>query len=166
MFLRELAQAAVSVPWIVLFFDAYERTSLVLDRWLRDVMTTARYGALTSRVVVVTAGQYALDAAGWGEFADVVTDWPLGNFTEAETRGLLRNKGVVAEPVVREVLRLSGGLPVLVSTLAAGRPTEPGGVKDPSATAVEAFLKWEQDPLLVGRNPCVPRRSLPSPARR
>ncbi|MCZ4604424.1 tetratricopeptide repeat protein [Streptomyces sp. Lzd4kr] len=147
VFLRELAQAAVSVPWIVLFFDAYERTALVLDRWLRDVMTTARYGALTSRVVVVTAGQYALDAAGWGEFADVVTDWPLRNFTEAETRGLLRNKGVVSEPVVREVLRLSDGLPVLVSTLAAGRPTEPGGVKDPSATAVEGFLKWEQDPV-------------------
>lgn len=147
VFLRELAQAAVSVPWIVLFFDAYERTALVLDRWLRDVMTTTRYGALTSRVVVVTAGQYSLDAAGWGEFADVVTDWPLGNFTEAETRGLLRNKGVVAEPVVREVLRLSDGLPVLVSTLAANRPTEPGGVKDPSATAVEGFLKWEQDPL-------------------
>lgn len=147
VFLRELAEAAASVPWIVLFFDAYERTAPVLDSWLRDVMTTTRYGALTSRVVVVTAGQYALNAAGWGEFADVIADWPLGNFTEAEARGLLRNKGVVSEPVVREVLRLSGGLPVLVSTLAAGRPMEPGRVNDPSATAVEGFLKWEQDPV-------------------
>lgn len=147
VFLQELTQAAASVPWIVLFFDAYERTALVLDRWLRDVMTTTRYGALTSRVIVVTAGQYALDAARWGEFTDVITDWPLRNFTEAETRGLLWNKGVVSEPVVREVLRLSDGLPVLVSTLAAGRPTEPGRVNDPSATAVEGFLKWEQDPV-------------------
>ncbi|WP_406376270.1 tetratricopeptide repeat protein [Streptomyces sp. NBC_00647] len=147
VFLRELAEAVASVPWIVLFFDAYERTAPVLDDWLRDVMTTTRYGALTSRVVVVTAGQYAINAAGWGDFASVIADWPLGNFTEAEARKLLRNKGVVSEPVVREVLRLSGGLPVLVSTLAAGRPTEPDRVKDPSATAVEGFLKWEQDPV-------------------
>ncbi|MEU5893867.1 tetratricopeptide repeat protein [Streptomyces sp. NPDC047461] len=147
VFLRELAVAAGSVPWIVLFFDAYERTAPVLDHWLRDVMTTTRYGALSSRVVVVTAGQHALDTVKWGEFAEVITEWSLGNFTEAQTRGLLRNKGVVAEPVVREVLRLSGGLPVLVSTLAAGRPTELGHLNDPSATAVEGFLKWEQDPV-------------------
>ncbi|MFC8193922.1 tetratricopeptide repeat protein [Streptomyces sp. NPDC057298] len=147
VFLRELADAAGSVPWIVLFFDAYERTAPFLDSWLRDVMTTTRYGTLVSRVVVVTAGQYPLHAARWGEFADALTDWPLGNFTEAQTRGLLRNKGVVCEPVVREVLRLSGGLPVLVSTLAAGRPTEPGHLNDPSTTAVEGFLKWERDPV-------------------
>ncbi|MFJ8936450.1 tetratricopeptide repeat protein [Streptomyces sp. NPDC102365] len=147
VFLRELTEAAGSVPWIVLFFDAYEKTAPVLDRWLRDVMTTTRYGVLASRVVVVTAGQHALNAVGWGEFAEVIAEWPLGNFTEAQTRGLLQNKGVVSEPVVREVLRLSDGLPVLVSTLVAGGPTELGHLNDPSTTAVEGFLKWEQDPV-------------------
>lgn len=147
VFLQELSDTAASVPWIVLFFDTYERTAPFLDGWLRDLMTTSRYGDLSSRVIVVTAGQYGLDAAGWGGFTEVVEDWPLEHFTEAEARGLLTKKGVVSEPVVREVLRLSGGLPVLVSTLAASKPTDPGSVSDPSSTAVERFLKWEQDPL-------------------
>ncbi|MFK4065977.1 tetratricopeptide repeat protein [Streptomyces sp. NPDC029674] len=145
--LKELAQAAKAVPWIVLFFDTYERTAPFLDGWLHEVMTTDRHGALPAKVVVVTAGQQPFDTARWGGYADYVTDVPLGPFTEQESRGLLAGKGVVAEPVVEEVLRLSGGLPVLVSTLAENRPADPCDVGDPSATAVERFLKWEQDPV-------------------
>ncbi|WP_244177439.1 tetratricopeptide repeat protein [Streptomyces atriruber] len=145
--LRELAQAARTVPWIVLFFDTYERTAPFLDGWLHEVMTTARHGALSAKVVVVTAGQQPFDTARWGGYADYVTDIALDPFTEEESRSLLAGKGVVAEPVVEEVLRLSGCLPVLVSTLAENRPADPGDVGDPSATAVERFLKWEQDPV-------------------
>ncbi|MEV7341521.1 tetratricopeptide repeat protein [Streptomyces sp. NPDC093544] len=146
--LAELADAADAAPWIVLFFDTYERTGPFLDGWLHDVMTTDRYrGSLPANTVVVTAGQRAFDTGRWGGFADFVTDLPLGPFTEAEARGLLAGKGVVAEPVVEEVLRLTGGLPVLVSTLAEARPADPDDVGDPSATAVERFLKWEQDPV-------------------
>ncbi len=145
--LRELAQAARAVPWIVLFFDTYERTAPFLDGWLHEVMTTARHGALSAKVVVVTAGQQPFDTARWGGYADYVTDIALDPFTEEESRSLLAGKGVVAEPVVEEVLRLSGCLPVLVSTLAENRPADPGDVGDPSATAVERFLKWEQDPV-------------------
>ncbi|MEU7061030.1 tetratricopeptide repeat protein [Streptomyces sp. NPDC046197] len=144
--LRELSDAATAVPWLVLLFDAYERTGPFLDGWLHEVMTTDRYGALTPTVVVVTAGQRRFDTARWGGFADFMTDVPLGPFTETEARGLLADKGVLAEPVVEEVLRLSGGLPVLVSTLAETRPADPDDVGDPSATAVERFLKWERDP--------------------
>jgi len=50
---------------------------------------------------------------------------------------------VVAESVVREVLRLSGGLPILVSTLAAN----PGAAGKANATAVERFLAGESDPV-------------------
>lgn len=146
--LTELADAADAAPWLVLFFDTYERTGPFLDGWLHDVMTTDRYGgSLPANTVVVTAGQRAFDTARWGGFADFVTDLPLGPFTEAEARGLLADRGVVAEPVVEEVLRLTGGLPVLVSTLAEARPADPDDVGDPSATAVERFLKWEQDPV-------------------
>ncbi|MFH8609344.1 tetratricopeptide repeat protein [Streptomyces sp. NPDC018029] len=145
--LKELAQASKSVPWIVLFFDTYERTAPFLDGWLHEVMTTERHGALPAKVVVVTAGQQPFDTARWGGYADYMADVPLGPFTEEESRGLLAGKGVVAEPVVEEVLRLSGGLPVLVSTLAENRPADPDDVGDPSATAVERFLKWEQDPV-------------------
>ena len=131
------------VPWIALFFDTYERTGPFLDGWLRDLITTERYGSLPAQVVVTTAGQRPFDPNRWADCVDFVTDLPLAPFTETEARQLLTAKGVVDEEVVREVLRLSGRLPVLVSTLAEN----PGAVDDPSATAVERFLKWEQDPV-------------------
>ncbi|MFE9097207.1 tetratricopeptide repeat protein [Streptomyces sp. NPDC007264] len=146
----ELSEAASAVPWIVLFFDTYERTGPFLDGWLHEVMTTDRYGALPGTVVVVTAGQRPFDTARWGGFRDFVADVPLGPFTESEARGLLADKGVRDEPVVAEVLRLTGGLPVLVSTLAQTRPADPEDVGDPSADAVERFLRWEQDPVRRG----------------
>ncbi|MEV0317107.1 tetratricopeptide repeat protein [Streptomyces sp. NPDC050658] len=145
--LTELAGAAESAPWIVLFFDTYEITAPILDGWLHEVMTTERYGALPPNVVVVTAGRGPVDVARWGGHADFIADVPLGPFTELEARWLLANKGVEAEPVVEEVLRLTGGLPVLVSMLAEGRPADLDDVTDPSATAVERFLKWEADPV-------------------
>ncbi|MCX4434639.1 tetratricopeptide repeat protein [Streptomyces mirabilis] len=145
--LDELAGVAAEAPWLVLIFDTYERTAPLLDGWLHDVMTTDRHGALPANVVVVTAGQRPLDTARWGGLADFVADVPLAPFTAAETRGLLADRGVVAEPVVEEVLRLTGGLPVLVSTLAESRPGAPDDIGDPSATAVERFLKWERDPV-------------------
>ncbi|WP_037859380.1 tetratricopeptide repeat protein [Streptomyces sp. NRRL S-340] len=146
--LGELAEIASQVPWIVLFFDTYEMTAPFLDGWLHDVMATDRYaGSLPANVVVVTAGQRRLDPVRWSDFADFVQDVVLGPFTEAEARGLLAAKGVVAEPVVEEVIRLTGGLPVLVSTLAETRPAGREEVDDPSETAVERFLKWEQDPV-------------------
>ncbi|MCZ0988674.1 hypothetical protein O1M54_28610 [Streptomyces diastatochromogenes] len=126
--LDELSDITSSVPWLVLFFDTYERTGPYLDGWLHELMTTDRYGALPADVIVVTAGQRPFDTARWGGFADFMTDVPLGPFTEAEARGLLADRGVVAEPVVEEVLRLSGGLPVLVSTLAEARPADPDDV--------------------------------------
>ncbi|MEV6590259.1 tetratricopeptide repeat protein [Streptomyces acidicola] len=145
--LREVREVAVDVPSIVLFLDTYERTGPVLDRWLHDVLATDRYGEVPDNLVVVTSGQYPLDTVRWGDVADFVTDLPLEPFTEAEARGLLADRGVVAEPVVAEVLRLTGGLPVLVSTLAQARPVEVDDVGDPSVTAVDRFLKWEQDPV-------------------
>ncbi|MFH8339979.1 tetratricopeptide repeat protein [Streptomyces sp. AM6-12] len=145
--LEELESAASAVPWIVLFFDTYERTGPFLGNWLHDLMTTDRYGNLPANVIVVTAGQQPFDRARWGGFADFMTEIPLGPFTEAETRGLLADRGVVAEPVVAEVLRLTGGLPLLVSTLAEQRPGNLEDIGDPSATAVERFLKWEQEPV-------------------
>ncbi len=51
-----------------------------------------------------------------------MTSLPLQPFTEAEARGLLAERGVTAEPVVAEALRLTGGLPVLLSTIAGTRP--------------------------------------------
>ncbi|MER6996951.1 tetratricopeptide repeat protein [Streptomyces sp. NPDC000410] len=138
----EVERVASDRPWVTLFFDTYERTGVILDSWLRDLITTDRYGTLPANVVVTLAGQGRLDSACWADFADIVTDVPLEPFTETEARQLLAAKGVTDEEVVRDVLRVSGRLPVLVSTLAEN----PGAGADPSATAVERFLKWERDP--------------------
>ncbi|MER8000624.1 tetratricopeptide repeat protein [Streptomyces sp. NPDC095613] len=143
----ELAEAVRETPWIALFFDTYERTAPFLHAWLSDLMTTERYGALPAQVVVTLSGQRPFDGEGWSGIEDFMADMPLGPFTEREARQLLAAKDVTDESVVEEVLRLSGGLPVLVSTLAENQPVDRADVGDPSATAVERFLKWERDPV-------------------
>ncbi|WP_328725531.1 tetratricopeptide repeat protein [Streptomyces sp. NBC_00259] len=142
----ELERVATdTAPWIALFFDTYERTGPFLDTWLRDLMTSDRYGALPAHVVITLAGQGRLDPRCWADCADFVCDLPLAPFTESEARTLLTAKGVVDERVVQDVLRLSGRLPVLVSTLAENPPTDPDDAADPSVTAVEGFLRGEHD---------------------
>lgn len=142
----DLASAAARAPWLTLFFDTYERTGPALDGWLRDLFVLGRHGDLPGNVVVVLAGQGDLDPAVWADHLDLVTRVPLGPFTDAEARQLLAAKGVTDEAVVAAVLRLTGGLPVLVGALAATRPAGPDAVGDPADTAVERFLKWEADP--------------------
>ncbi|MGX4737151.1 tetratricopeptide repeat protein [Kitasatospora griseola] len=146
VFLQELAEIAQRRSWVVLFFDTYERTGPMLDTWLRDVLVSDRYGELPANVLVVLAGQGRLDTQCWGDWLDLVADLPLDVFTETEARQLLAAKGVTDEHVIEVVLRLSGRLPLLVSTLAESHPTAPAEVGDPSGTAVERFLKWETRP--------------------
>ncbi|MBT2402954.1 MULTISPECIES: tetratricopeptide repeat protein [unclassified Streptomyces] len=146
VFLEELAEVARRNPWVVLFFDTYERTGPMLDTWLRDVLVSDRYGELPANVLVTLAGQSRLAARCWEDWHDLVTDWPLEVFTDAEARQLLAGKGVTDERVVEVILRLSGRLPVLVSTLAESQPGSVEEIGDPSGTAVERFLKWEADP--------------------
>ncbi|MFE7834705.1 tetratricopeptide repeat protein [Streptomyces sp. NPDC057474] len=146
VFVSELDRVAADVPWIALFFDTYERTAPFLDAWLLDLVTTDRYGTLPANVILTLAGQHGPDPSRWGDYAGFVTELALEPFTESEARQLLAAKQVVDEDVVQEVLRLSGGLPVLVSTLAKNPGGGAGAVGDPSATAVERFLKWERDP--------------------
>ncbi|MET8010295.1 tetratricopeptide repeat protein [Streptomyces sp. NPDC005271] len=149
LLVRELSQAAAEAPWAVLLFDTFERTGPLLGPWLRSLLTSERHGTLPPNTVFVLAGQTRLDPGCWADLADVVADLPLEPFTDAEARQLLAAKGITDEPVVRDVLRLSGRLPVLVSTLAenAGSPGHPGELADPSATAVERFLRREHDPV-------------------
>ncbi|MFD0070959.1 tetratricopeptide repeat protein [Streptomyces sp. NPDC127166] len=146
VFVAEVGRVAEQVPWVALFLDTYERTAPFLDRWLCDLLAGERYGALPGNVVVTLAGQRSLDPAYWADWADLVADLPLAPFSESETRTFLSGRGVQSESVVRDVLRLSHGLPVLVSTLAESA-AQAGAVDDPSTTAVERFLKWEGDPV-------------------
>ncbi|MFD5397606.1 tetratricopeptide repeat protein [Streptomyces sp. NPDC127097] len=147
VFVREVSAVADESPSVALFFDTYERTGPLLDIWLRDVLVSDRYGPLAPNVVVTLAGQTALDRRCWADCLDCVTDLPLDAFTEDEARQFLATRDITDERVVEVILRLSGGLPVLVSTLAENRPRAVEAVDDPSDTAVERFLKWETDPV-------------------
>ncbi|MFF8611475.1 tetratricopeptide repeat protein [Streptomyces sp. NPDC015350] len=142
VFVAELERVADTVPWVVLFLDTYERTAPVLDGWLTDLLTPHRHGNLPANLVLTLAGQRRLDPVRWSGYGRLLADVPLAPFTERESRQLLTGRGVLDETAVREVLRLSGGLPVLVSTLA----TNPGAFEDANATAVERFLAAESDP--------------------
>ncbi|MFI6690755.1 tetratricopeptide repeat protein [Streptomyces sp. NPDC050433] len=146
VFMEDLTEAARRTPSIVWFFDTYERTGPLLDVWLRDLLISGRYGALPPNVLTVLAGQPGLAPSVWGDWLDLVTDWPLDIFSEDEARRLLTQKGVTDERVVALILELSERLPVLVSTLAENSPASLDDVGDPSGTAVERFLKWEPDP--------------------
>lgn len=147
VFLRGLEEAAARRPWVVLFFDTYERTGPLVDSWLRDILVSDRYGQLPANVLVVLAGQPRLDPRCWGDWLDLVTDLPLDVFTEDEARRLVAAKGVVDEEIVDVILESSGRLPVLVSMLAQARPSSVADVGDPSDSAVERFLKWETNPV-------------------
>jgi len=142
VFLRDLAQAAGRAPWVVLFFDTYERSRAVLDTWLRGLVVEETHGELPMNVVVVLAGQGELDA----EWAGSAVEMPLEVFTESEARRLLVGRGITDDRLVAEILHMSGCLPVLVDTLARSHPHSPDTVADLSDTAVERFLKWETDP--------------------
>ncbi|MEV0206960.1 tetratricopeptide repeat protein [Streptomyces sp. NPDC050788] len=142
LLLRELRDAASGGRWVVLFFDTYERTGPYLEPWLHEMLTgDEEERRLPATLVVVTAGQRARDIGRGGLYS--VADVPLEPFTDAEARRLLATRGVVAEPVVEAVLRITGGLPVLVSTLATNAPVGPEGVRDPSTAAVKRFLDGE-----------------------
>ena len=146
VFLQDLAEVARRRPWVVLFYDVYERTGPVLDEWLRDIAFGEVHGVLPANVQIVLSGQGRLDARIWGDWLDLVTEVLLEVFTEEEARALLALRGVTDERIVEVVLGLSGSLPVLVHTLAQARPDSAQTVGDPSGTAVERFLKWETDP--------------------
>ncbi|MFG2794276.1 tetratricopeptide repeat protein [Streptomyces sp. NPDC048419] len=146
VFLEDLAEVAERRPWVVLFFDVYERTAPVLDEWLRDVLVGEDYPGLPMNVLAVLCGQGRLDARWWGDHLDLVAEVPLAVFTEDEARQLLARRGVTDEEVVRVVLELTGRLPVLVDMLALRGPQDPAEVTDPSETAVDRFLRRVEEP--------------------
>ncbi|MEU6673934.1 tetratricopeptide repeat protein [Streptomyces sp. NPDC046925] len=145
-FLADLGDVAGRRPWVVLFFDTYERTAPLLDLWLRDMLVSEAFGAVPANVQTVLAGQGSLNAACWGDSLDLVTDVTLEPFTPEEARALLAAGAVTDARVVEAALRLSGGLPVLLDAFARSRPQQVDAVGDPSDTAVDRFLKWEKDP--------------------
>lgn len=142
LFLEAIAKVA-EPQGIALFFDTYERTADVLDDWLRD-LCEGRYGAAPENLIVTIAGRNPLDLQHWSDYDPA--QMPLGQFTEAEARQFLRQKGITDEQVIEVIFSLSDRLPVLLALLASNCPTDPAEVGDCSGSAVQRFLQWETDP--------------------
>jgi tetratricopeptide (TPR) repeat protein len=130
---------------IALFFDTYERTAPMLDRWLTGLYAGS-YGPLPATLITTIAGQYPLDTAAWGDYSPVIADVPLEPFSEDEARQFLAGKNIRDEPTIDVILKLSGRLPMWLVTLADARPRDAADVGDPAGNAVSRFLKWEPDP--------------------
>ncbi len=130
---------------LALFFDTYERTSLVLDDWL-IAMLSERYGALPPDMVLTFVGRDTLDPVRWAPYFMTVADVPLAPFTEGEARELLAAEHVTDPRVTDVIVAVSGRLPLLVAMLAENHPADPAEVGDPSGDAVDLFLRWETDP--------------------
>ncbi|MGB7439470.1 MAG: tetratricopeptide repeat protein [Coleofasciculaceae cyanobacterium] len=129
---------------IVLFFDTYERTEEFLDSWLRDLIDE-KYGECPEKILLVIAGRQELDTNLWDENEGLIARLPLEPFTEQEALDFLKKKGITDEASIQVICQLSGRLPLLVATLAAGKPDNPSTVIDPTETAIERFLKWVED---------------------
>ncbi|APU14288.1 ATP-binding protein [Actinoalloteichus fjordicus] len=136
--------AAAEHAQLALFVDTFEQVGRFLERWLLDLLA-GRHGDLPPNLVLTIAGQEPLNAHHWGEYLGFRVDLALAPFTEPECQELLARRGVTEEPVIEEILRLSGRLPVLVAMLAEAGPATAAEVADPSAGAVARFLGGEPD---------------------
>ncbi|MFD0305201.1 tetratricopeptide repeat protein [Streptomyces sp. NPDC127119] len=147
-FVSELGRLCERRPWVVLFFDTWDETGRLLDRWLREMLQEA-FGPLPVNVIVVLAGRDELTERDWAHMRPLVVDVPLEAFTHAEARVLLAANGVTRPDVVEAVLHLSRGLPLLVALLARARPESTQAVHandNVVDTAVERFVQWITDP--------------------
>lgn len=145
--LRQFIGKKSSLRTIPLFFDTYERTSDFLDSWLRGLLK-GQYGEVSSTLLLLISGRDELNKDHWIAYWDSVVPLDLEPFTEQETQIYLSHKGITDRATVEVVQHLSGGLPLLVATLAAEHPNDPTQVGDPSGTAVDRFLRWITNPKL------------------
>lgn len=128
-----------------LFFDTYEQTGVFLDEWLRQVLD-GDHGVLSPNILLVIAGRQELNNNDWSNYEPLIAHLSLDPFTEDEAIDFLHRKGITQSDIIETILNLSGRLPVLLATLAAGKPGDGEVLIDPSNTAVERFLKWVDDP--------------------
>ncbi len=127
---------------VALFFDTYEKTVDYLDAWLRDLLE-GKYGDLALDVLLVMAGRYEL---GQGWMSEVIEPFletiRLEPFTEAEAREYLTKQNITDESAIEIILKLSGRVPVMLTTLANRVPDDPDQLGDPTGEAIDRFLKW------------------------
>jgi tetratricopeptide (TPR) repeat protein len=130
---------------IVLFIDAYERSGIFLDPWLRGIFQD-KYGSLPANIVITVAGQNELDRNLWSPFETLIAYIPLEAFTESEARDYLQRKGITDDELTQTLIRRSGGLPLRLAIMAGISLNEPEELDDQNDTAIQRYLKPVNDP--------------------
>jgi tetratricopeptide (TPR) repeat protein len=147
-FLVNLRRAAIDHANVVIAIDTFERRSERIQQWLLATLSgTGTYGLLPANLVVVVSGQNPLDANAWSGLNHVTERFSLKEFSESEVSVLLGVHGPTSSDAVSRIMQLTGGLPVLVGMLTK-EIDDLDGVQqgsDAAETAVERFLKHEQD---------------------
>jgi tetratricopeptide (TPR) repeat protein len=125
---------------IVLLFDAFERTSAGLEKWILNLLGE-EYGRLPIGLVVVVAGQQALSPNRWRARERFLHRLELDVFSEDEAILALGEMGITDPDVVARIVSLSGRLPILLAMLAARQPSTPEDIDGLPAEAIEVFLE-------------------------
>ena len=131
---------------VALFFDTYERTSMYLDKWLREVLEGDTFSELPLEVLVVIAGRDDLGQEWTHEYiVPFVERIDLEPFTELESVEFLASHNITEAAITNVILKLSGGIPLLLTMLVNNLPKDINQMGDPSGEAIERFLKWVDD---------------------
>ncbi len=128
---------------VVLFFDTFEQLASSVAPWLLNHFLDAD---ISSNVVLVVAGRDAIenslpdDPKHWLPYLDNQDIYaiPLDSFDEQETYAYLHEKGITDAQKMQQIWQKSHGLPLFLAIWTA----HPAGNVNPTADAVENFLRW------------------------
>ncbi len=130
---------------IALFFDTFETSNPELDQWLFDLFKF-KYGDIPP-ILCTISGRNPLNVDQWKDLSAIMHTIELEPFTDDEANEYLKQKGIANPDTIRSILSISGNLPVYLSLLTEGDPSNPGDICDPKDKVVERFLKHISDPL-------------------
>jgi tetratricopeptide (TPR) repeat protein len=128
----------------VLCFDTYEQTGAYLDKWIRALIE-GKYGEVPMSVGIVVAGRKELSRNNWAPYEWLLQRLRLEPFTAEESRGYLTGAGIADEEVIRDYHESTGGMPLLLATLAAAPMMEGAAPRIGAEVAVARFLDAIED---------------------
>ncbi|MCB0840473.1 MAG: tetratricopeptide repeat protein, partial [Bacteroidetes bacterium] len=145
LFWKGVYECSEKYKFIVFFIDTFEETDSYMEQWLLDVLTGNHGDDIPENTLLVIAGREPLNPNRWSEFNSLIQQIPLEPFSQEECLQYLTANGINEEAVQKDIIQLSGRLPVLLAWLVETAKTNAHPLEDVSNTAVERFLKWVQD---------------------
>ncbi|MEZ4851230.1 MAG: tetratricopeptide repeat protein [Bacteroidia bacterium] len=145
LFWKGVYECSEKYKFIVFFIDTFEETDSYMEQWLLDVLTGNHGDDIPENTLLVIAGRDQLNPNRWSEFNSLIQQIPLEPFSQEECHQYLVTNGITEEAVQKDIIQLSGRLPVLLAWLVETAKTNAHPLEDVSNTAVERFLKWIQD---------------------